>query len=183
MVVSVLLLCQAPGLLRLSQVGILIGRGDTLERLFLVIGSMVLFGSLVWIIQALDGTRLAGAGAQGSESRHGDWAAVALVLAIAAALVTFKPARVAETLDRFAVSMREDGLRVIPLAATQAAMRLDPSRPEYAVQAIELDEALGRSDAALALKRELAERWKPYERMRRLEAAVSEGPVFVPEAP
>ena len=184
MVVSILLLSQAPDLWRLSQTaGILAGHGDALERLFLVLGTIGLFGALVWIVQALDGARLAGAGAEGPESRHGDWAAVALVLAIAAALVTFKPARVAETLDRFAVSMREDGLRIVPLAATEAAMRLDPSRPEYAVQAITLNEALGRPGEALALKRELAEHWKPYERMLRLEAAVTEGPVFGPEAP
>ena len=184
MVVSALLLWQAPDLWRLSQTaGILAGHGDALERIFLAMGTIGLFGALVWIVQALDGARLAGAGAEGAEARHGDWAALALVLAIAVALVTFKPARVAETLDRFAVSMREDGLRVIPLAAAEAAMRLDPSKPEYAVQAIQLNEALGRPGDALALKRDLAERWKPYERMLRLEAAVTEGPVFGPEAP
>lgn len=184
MVVSALLLWQAPDLWRLSQTaGILAGHGDALERIFLALGAIGLFGALVWIVQALDGARLAGAGAEGPESRHGDWAALALVLAIAAALVTFKPTRVAETLDRFAVSMRDNGLRIVPLAAAEAAMRLDPSRPEYAVQAIALNEALGRPGEALALKRDLAERWKPYERMLRLEAAVTEGPVFGPEAP
>ena len=184
-IVSALVLWQGPALWRLSQVGVLLGHGDILERIFIVLGAIGLFGALVWIVQALDGARLAGVGPgrDGAESRHGDWAAVALVLAIVAALVTFKPARVAETLDRFAVSMREDGLRVIPLAATQAATRLDPSKPEYAVQAIELNEALGRPGEALALKRDLAERWKPYERMLRLEAATAEGPVFGPEAP
>jgi hypothetical protein len=185
MVVSVLVISQAPDLWRLGQIGILVGHGDTLERIFLAMGAIGLLGALVWIVQALDGARLAGAsaGENSLEPRHGDWAAVALVLAIAAALVTIKPARVAETLDRFAVSMREDGLRVIPLAATEAAMRLDPSRPEYAVQAIELNEALGRPGEAIALKRELAQRWKPYERMLRVEAATAEGPVFVHEAP
>jgi len=182
-VVATLVLWQAPDLWRLSQVGILVGHGDILERIFIVLGAIGLFGALVWIVQALDGARLVGAGAEGATGRHGDLAAVALVLAIAAAFVIFKPARVAETLDRFAVSMREDGLRVIPLAATQAAMRLDPSKPEYTIQAIELNEALGRPGEALALKRDLAERWKPYERMRRLEAATVEGPIFGPAAP
>jgi hypothetical protein len=98
-------------------------------------------------------------------------------------LVTFKPAHVAETLDRFVVSMRQDGLRVIPLYTSYAAMRLDPSRPEYAVQTIELNEALGRPGEALAIRRDLAERWKPYERMLRLEAAVTESPVFGPPNP
>ena len=65
-------------------------------------------------------------------------------------------------------------------------MRLDPSRPEYAVRAIELNEALGRPTAALALRRDLAERWKPYERMLRIEAEAAEliePAVFGPEEP
>ncbi|MFA4948342.1 MAG: hypothetical protein WC674_07540 [Candidatus Krumholzibacteriia bacterium] len=185
-VIAALVLWQAPALWRLSQAGILVEHGEMLERIFLVMGAVGAIGALARIAQALDGARLAGAGAEGPESRHGDWATVALVLAIAALLVTFKPAHVAETLDRFAISLREDGLRVIPLAATQAAMRLDPSRPEYAVQAIELNEALGHPSRALAIRRDLAERWKPYERMLQLEAAATEliePAVFRPEEP
>jgi hypothetical protein len=185
-VVAALVLWQAPALWRLSQTGILVGHSDILERIFLVMGAVGAVGALAWIAQALDGARLARAVAEGPESRHGDWAAAALVLAIAALLVAFRPAHVAETLDRFAVSLREDGLRVIPLAATQAAMRIDPSRPEYAVQAIELNEAVGRATAALALRRDLAERWRPYERMLRIEAAATEPVeprIFAPEEP
>ncbi len=193
-VIAAIVLWQAPALWRLSQAGILVEHGDNLERIFLVMGAVGALGALIWISQALDGARLAGYRAEGasaprgegSSGRHGDWAAAALVLAIAALLVAFKPARVAETLDRFAVSLSEDGLRVVPLAALDAAMRLDPSRPEYAVRAIELNEALGRPTAALALRRDLAERWKPYERMLRLEARGTElidPEVFGPAAP
>jgi hypothetical protein len=185
-VVAALVLWQAPDLWRLSQAGILVGYGDILERIFLVMGAVGVFGALAWIAQALDGARLAGAGAEGPESRHGDWVTVALVLAIAALPVTFKPSHVAQTLDRFAISLREDGLRVIPLAAALTAMRLDPSRPEYAVQAIELNEALGRATKALELRRDLAERWRPYERMLRIEAAATEPVeprIFAPEEP
>jgi len=171
MAVSVLVLWQAPDLWRLSRTGILFGYGDILENLFLAMGALGAFGALVWIFQALDGARLAGSGGEGSFRRSGDFAAVALIITIAALLVTFKPARVAETLDRFSVSLREDGLRVIPLAAAEAAMRLDPSRPDYAIRAIELNEAIGRPGEAEELRRDLAERWKPYERMLRLEAA------------
>jgi hypothetical protein len=186
-VVAALLLSQASALWRLSRVGILVGHGDTLERIFVVMGAIGALGALVWMVQALDGARLASVRAEGAVRPHGDWAAAALVMAIMALLVTFSPARVAETLDRFAVSMQEDGLRVIPLAAAQAAMRLDPSKPEYAVQAIEINEALGRPGEAHALRQELAERWKPYERMLRLEAAAAAEPiestVFGPEKP
>jgi hypothetical protein len=198
-VIAALVLWQAPDLWRLSRAGILVGHGDILERIFLVMGTVGAFGALAWIAQALDGARLAGYRAEGAPAprgegpsgrhgegpsrRNGDWATVALVLAIAALPVAFKPSHVAETLARFAVSLRDDGLRVIPLAATQAAMRLDPSRPEYAVQAIELNEALGRMTAAMALRQDLADRWKPYERMLRLEAGLEESPVFGTEEP
>lgn len=149
-------------------------------------GALGALGALIWISQALDGARLAGDRTGGTPVRPGDRAAVALVLAIAVLLVTFKPARVAETIDRFALSLREDGLRVIPLAAVEAAMRLDPSRPEYAIQAIALNDDLGRPGEAEELRRDLAERWKPYERMLRLEAAATEPiepAVFGPEEP
>jgi hypothetical protein len=185
-VVAALVLWHAPSLWRLSQAGILVEHSEILERIFLVMGAVGALGALVWIIQALDGARLAGDRTEGTSVRHGDRAAAALVIAIAALLVTFKPARVAETLDRFAISLSEDGMRIIPLAATQAAMRLDPSRPEYAVKAIERNEALGRLAKAVAIRRDLAERWKPYERMLRIEAAATEPiepRVFAPEAP
>jgi hypothetical protein len=174
--VSALVLAQAPALWRLSQAaGPLAGQGYALEQVFLVMGAIIVLGAFAWIVQALDGARLAGHRTDGVAAQlHGDWAAVALIMAIMGLLVTFEPSQVAETLDRFAVSMREDGLRVIPLYASYAAMRLDPSQPAHTVQVIELSEDLGRLDAAFALRRELAEKWKPYERMRRLEASAAE---------
>jgi len=183
LVISALIFWQAPELWRLSQVGILKGHADVLEHVFIVLGFVALFGAFAWIVQALDGARLAGLRKDDAPRPQGDWAAVALVAAIVALLVTVKPARVAETIDRFGVSLREDGLRVIPLHAAQTAMRLDPSRPEYAVQAIEINEAMGRPGEALMLRRDLAERWKPYERMLRLEVQASENAAFGPEKP
>lgn len=181
--VSALILWQASALWRLCRAGVLYGHGDTLERVFMAAGAAVVLGALAWLVQAFDGARLAGNRGDGPARAHGDWAAAALVIAVVALLASFKPARVAETIDRFAVSLRQDGLRLIPLRAAQASMRLDPSRPEYAVQAIEMNEALGRTDEALALRRDLAERWMPYERLLRLEARTAEGTFVGPEAP
>jgi len=183
LVVCALIFWRAPELWRLSQAGILKGHGDALEHVFIALGAVALFGVIAWIVQALDGARLAGLRNDDAPQPHGDWAAVALVAAIVALLVTVKPARIAETVDRLAISLREDGLRVIPLHAVQAAMRLDPSRPEYALQAIQINEALGRPGEALKLRRDLAERWKSYERMLRLEAAVIENAVLRPANP
>ena len=183
--ISTLVLAQAPALWRLSKAaGPLAGQGYALEQVFLVLGGIVFLGAFAWIVQALDGARLAGHRMDGGAAQpHGDWAAVALIMAIMGLLVTFKPSDVAETLDRFAVSMREDGLRVIPLYASYAAMRLDPSQPAHAVQAIEINEDLGRLDAAFALRRELAEKWKPYQRMLRLEASLDGDAVLRPANP
>jgi hypothetical protein len=183
MVLSVLVFWQSPVLWRLSHAaGPLTGRGDSLERVFLVMGAIALFGAFVWIVQALDGARLAGYRMESPPRPHGDIVALALIVTIAALLVSFKPARVAETLDRFAVSTRIDGFRIIPLYASRAATILDPSRPEYAIQTVEINEELGRGNAARAMRRDLAERWRPYERMLRLEASLSRD-ALLPPAP
>lgn len=174
MAISILVLWQAPKLWHLSKAGVLNGRGDALEHVFLAAGAVALFGAMVWIVQALDGARLAGLQGEETARPRGDLAAIALVMAIMGLLAAFKPADVARTLDRFAISMREDGLRIVPLQASYAAMRLDPSKPEYTVQAILLNEGLGRPGEAQELRRDLAERWKPYERLLRLEAAATE---------
>jgi hypothetical protein len=183
MAISILVLWQAPKLWHLSQAGILKGRGDVLEHVFLISGAVALFGAMVWIVQALDGARLAGLQGEETVRPRGDLAAIALIMAIMGLLAAFKPVDVARTLDRFSISMREDGLRIVPLHASYAAMRLDPSRPEYELQAIMLNEALGRPGEAQELRQDLAERWKPYERMLRLEAAATETAVFGPVAP
>ncbi len=188
--VSVIVLWQASDLWGLSSAGIFLGHAETLERVFLAMGAAIVFAAFAWIVQALEGARLAGprfeGGAANPARPHGDWAAAALVLAIVAFLAAFKPARVAETIDRFGVSVISDGYRVIPLAAAETAMRLDPSRPEYAMQAIQLNEALGRRYRAEVLRYYLEDRWEPYDRMLRLEASVLEPvepAVPGPEAP
>ena len=84
-------------------------------------------------------------------------------------IAAFQPAELAGTLNRFGIAAREDGMRIVPLYASTAAMRLDPSRPEYALAAIESNESLGRTDRAEKLRDDLAERWNTYERSVRLQ--------------
>jgi hypothetical protein len=48
------------------------------------------------------------------------------------------------------------GLTAVPLVLSETAARLDPSEPRYLVRALRLDEAMGRSAAAVA-KREILE--------------------------
>jgi hypothetical protein len=165
-VVSALVLWLAPGLWRWNQsAGALAPRSDALERVFLIMGAVGLIGAFAWIIQWLDGVRLAGYRTGRDEGAPGDWAAAALLVAIVAFLTMFHPAELAGTLDNLAVSTRLDGLRVIPLCASEAAMRLDPSQPAYALRAIEMNESFGRTEVARAMRQELDERWKTYEMM------------------
>ena len=135
---------------------------DTLELAFVAIGALGLLGALVWIVQALDGARLAEQ-LSGAEPRpRGDLAAAALLVASIAFVAWFQPADLAVSLDRFAVASFDEGLRVVPLHAAEAAMRLDPSRPVYALHAIEINEALGRTERAGELRRDLVSRWGAY---------------------
>ena len=105
----------------------------------------------------------------GREARpQGDLAALALLAAIMAFVAAFQPAELAGTLHRFGAAAREDGMRIVPLHASMAAMGLDPSRPEYVLAAIESNESLGRAEIAARLKRDLEERWHTYEQSMRL---------------
>ena len=169
-VISILVLWQAPALWQwnAARTGLAF-RSNTLEHVFLVMGALGLFGAFSWIVQALDGMRLAGQ-RPGREPRpQGDLAALALLASVIAFIAAFQPAELAGTLNRFGIAAREDGMRIVPLYASTAAMRLDPSRPEYALAAIESNESLGRTDRAEKLRDDLAERWNTYERSVRLQ--------------
>jgi len=136
-------------------------QGTTLEHLFIGMGIVGIFGALVWIVQALDGARLAERRFARNAHSPGNAAAFALLAALVVFVLMFQPASVAETLDYFAVSARHEGYRILPLHAELAAMRLDPSSPAFAVKAAELYDQLGRHENAQALREELFERWKP----------------------
>jgi hypothetical protein len=173
--VSILALHLAPGLWRWNrETGAL--RGDALERIFVFAGALGLFGALCWIFQWLDGARLAGYRTGQDDGMPGDWSAFLLLIVIAAFAVTFHPADVAQSLDRFAVSGRAQGLELIPLYASEAAMHLDPSQPAYAMRAAALNDRLGRTDEARAIRQRLDARWKAYEMSVTTARAAAEGP-------
>ena len=136
-------------------------QGATLERLFFVMGIVCIFGALVWIIQALDGARLAERRFVRDAGPSANATAFALLASLVAFLLVFEPASVADTLDNFAVSAGYDGFRLLPLHAELAAMRLDPSKPVFAIKAAELYDGLGKHESARAIREEMLERWKP----------------------
>ncbi|UCF06078.1 MAG: hypothetical protein JSV33_03340 [bacterium] len=135
--------------------------GHSIEFVFLALCAIGFLGGIGWIVQALDGARLSGPGFSKPWQSRSERFAVALLVMIAAFFVMFDTGYVAETLDRFAVSKRQDGFQIIPLYMTRGAMHIDPSRPEYVLHVIELYDEMGRPSKAETMRRELCARLMP----------------------
>jgi hypothetical protein len=132
-----------------------------LEHIILALAAVVFLGILIWIIQALDGARLATRHSPLQEHASNGWISFALLASMAAFVIMFKPVNVAGPLDRYSVSMQQEGFKIIPLYLARVASHLDPSRPEYAMHVIELYDDLGMHDTARIKRDELLERWRP----------------------
>jgi hypothetical protein len=130
-----------------------------LEILLLVAIGVLFVAVLAWISQALDGARLASTGRDGSRA---DASGVALLVALIGLGLGFRPEAAAACLHRAAGPLETQGLRVIPLLLWETAARIDPVRATYVVRAAQLDDAIGRSDAAASKRRALALRAADY---------------------
>ncbi|MBN2071170.1 MAG: hypothetical protein JW814_06900 [Candidatus Krumholzibacteriota bacterium] len=163
-VISLLFLSRVEWLWNFNAyAGVFAVRQDTLEYILTGISAATALGGLAWIVQALNGARLAGRASNRKTGSRRDWAAAALLLSIIALLAFSRPAVVAEALDRGAAAASSKGMRIIPLHLSLAAIRLDPSRPGYVIRAIGLYEDSGDQARADAMRRDL---------MDRLEASV-----------
>lgn len=166
--VSILVISQAAALWRWNlKAGSLAVPGDRLELAFLAAGAVGFIGALVWIVQALDGARLAGDGSEGRGGARGDLYAIALLAVVVIMSAAFEGEFAARPLGRLAVSARLEGMRIIPLCMSLAAVHLDPSRPEYMMHAAGLYDDLGRRGAADAIREELRASWRPYVELLR----------------
>ena len=161
-VISLLILVQSAWLWDFNgYAGAFAIKPDTLEYIFIFAGAAVVLGGLAWVVQALNGARLAGrANSRKTVSRR-NWAAVALLISILAFSVLSKPAVVAEALDSGAAAAGSEGMRIIPLNLSRAAVRLDPSQPGYVIRSIELYEKRGDHARAEAMRRKLVARLEP----------------------
>jgi hypothetical protein len=175
--VGAVILAHAPWLWRLNQ-GLSAGRipRSALELTFLAAALVGLGAAFSWTIQALDGARCVSR--QTGRVSHGQAVALALLIAIASLCATFKPVQVGEMLDRFAVALRLEGLRVLPLVMELGASGLDPSEPVYSLRAAELYERLGQRERAQELRQDLDGRWKAYARAAKPAAPVRPGAAF-----
>jgi hypothetical protein len=138
--------------------------GLQLEAAFLTLGGLVAAGLLAWLISAFDGARLASLAPAGRRRSSADRVAVALLVALIALAIFFRPLDVARELDRTTNGLAVGGLRLIPLWTAQAAVVLAPGEPEFALRLADRHEALGRNHAAEAIRQDLAGRWGRYLR-------------------
>jgi hypothetical protein len=123
--------------------------------LILAAGCTVL-GLLAWLAAAFDGLRVVSPTARSSGVADG--LGLILLVSLAVLVATFKPVTIARDLESAAEGLRRHGLRVAPLALTEAASTLDPGSPDYQARAAALCDDLGRREEALAKRRLLQER-------------------------
>ncbi len=135
--------------------------GRFLEYIFMSAAALGFLGVVFWIFQSLDGARLAGQGAAGNIRRGGDIAAVMLLISLIAFGSMFQKDYVAETLHGKAGDLFDEGYRVIPVYIESAAVKVDPSRPEYSVKLMEFYEGVNDIEKARAVRAELVASFVP----------------------
>ncbi len=155
-VAAVLVLAGSPELWANNQAA---GAGSinpvALETIFLLAAGILGVGLIGWIAQALEGARQMMDEPAFRHRMRGDWYAAALLFTLVGMAVVWDPSAMAGHLDGGSVVLREKGFRLIPLKLSQAAHRLDPAPSQYAIQAMELCEELGRTGEATRLRSEL----------------------------
>ena len=125
---------------------------QTIEGVLGVAAGCMVFGFLAWLVMAFDGVRAVSPAARSGAVADG--LALALLVTLAIFLATFRPVPIARDLKSAAEGLRNQGLRVIPLALYEVASTLDSGTPDYLAGAATLYDELGLSETAIA-KREL----------------------------
>ena len=128
---------------------------QTIEGVLSVAAGCLVLGLLAWLVFAFDGVRAVSPVARSSSVADG--LALALLVALASFFATFRPISVARDLNSTAERLRQQGLRMIPVALYEFASVLDPGTPTCLAGAATLYDELGLSDTAEA-KRDLLER-------------------------
>jgi hypothetical protein len=135
--------------------GWLAATGPALEFTFMIAAGIAAISFLGYIAQALEGMRQVVV-EPGLKTRvKGDYYAVAVVAAVVVLAVVANPAQMAHQISVGGDVLREEGFQSIPLQLSLTASRLDPARPEYTLQAMELYAELGRAEKADELRAEL----------------------------
>ncbi len=175
-VLALVFLANAMGLWRHHMVsGWLASSGPVLETTFLVAAVVVALGFLGYVAQALEGMRqvLVEPGLQ--THVKGDYYALGVVVAVIAMIIVANPVEMAHQLDLGSDILREEGMQSIPLQLTLTASRLDPAKPEYTMQAMELYTAMNQPEQADALRADLNRDLGSYVAMVQKEAVAEFG--------
>jgi hypothetical protein len=121
-----------------------------------------------WLGQAVHAARLAAEGA--ASAHHGRLVAVSLAaIALGATLAARQP--LAGSLHDASTRLHAKGLLLIPLCLTDTAAHLDAGQPDYLVDLVSLNEALGRDAAAREVRATLRARAGAFASASR-EAAI-----------
>ncbi len=132
------------------------------EQSLLVLACAVLLGLLAWIVQALEGARLAAGQHFVRSINTADRFPAALLAALVVFGLLFSPADAARQFDMLSRTLVEDGFRYIPLWTQRAAAALDQSESIYMLRVAERHEALGRTEQAQEIRQRLAGNWQRY---------------------
>ncbi len=144
--------------------------GPTLERFLMIAAGVVAFGFLAYIAQALEGMRQVLVEPGLKTGVKGDYYALAVVASVVVMVVITNPVQMAHQLDVGGDILRDEGFQEIPLQLTLAASHLDPSKPEYSMQAMELYTALGQTKKADAKRADLDRNLSTYVALVQKEA-------------
>lgn len=171
--ISAMILSRATWLWGLnSRAGALSMDPDTLERLFIAAAAMTVVGVIAWVVQALDGMRLAGLGSRKKAVPRGNVFSIALIASLVLMAITFEPSVIARALDRSASTAAEHGMKAIPFRLARAASALDPSKPAYTIRAIEMAERNGEHRYAEAAREDLMRRLEPSLKLLQEEGMI-----------
>jgi len=132
--------------------------GANLEWILLVSAVVVGLGVVLWLVQILDGVRLASPRFR-TRSSHSDLLTMVLLLALAAAPWFLRPSRLAGSAEGWADALEGEGMQLTPLLLVKGAAWIDPGDPLHTLHAARLHEALGQDEAAHALREDLRYRW------------------------
>jgi hypothetical protein len=132
--------------------------GSALEWLLLGAAGTVVLGTLVWLVQVLDGIRLTSRRFRGRAFRSDSLTWLLLIVMVVAPWF-LHPSQIAGTAERWATSLEEEGLRITPLLLVRGALWVDPGQPLHALHAARLHEALGHVRQARSLREDLLRRW------------------------
>ncbi len=136
-----------------------------LEMILIGTALIAILAGIAWIGQALDGARLRAAQLATLGTPRGDWFVILLIAVIAVSVVTFDGTSLARDIDNLVITMRHQGLRVIPLYSARLASRLDPSEPLYLLRTAQIHDDLGHRLRARLLRAELRTRWREFDHL------------------